>query len=746
MRSSDGSVSVYFIAATAGILLLGALLIDFSRIAAFRYSASLSLHAGVRSVLSSYDSMFYERFGLFIRGGEDGSDVLRTTLEADSGSRNRGGSFPYLDVEWSDVGVTESRPLADHDVLRRQVMEEMKIKAPVDLALELANRFRGVKPAVKEAAATVDLLERMQHAYDRRETALDRALAAQIEAGEDAIKRLRDLIPYPSNGESGGSSAGTAVHLAYAASAYADYVSARQTLQQLQELMARQAAESGGGPVPPVMIPPYLVIAVSRYEADVGTLSRALSQAGSSVSAGIGEKTAAAVGALREARDANEEMKAIMAEAASSSPGREAEGGAEADPSGGSGGEVGSSQIGMLAEIRQSAVQLIREDAFFDDFEAELSALSTAGGELGREASDAGAFLLSVPGSSGLEGALKERAARLRDKLADFAEAYGEHGSVVRNRRSAIEQMRSRDDERKALERESDQEWSQWTQLSGKLEDGQATQEARESFDHAAQLARANLEWNRKEGAVPEERIDRTLPSRSASGSMRRANDWLNGLADAADGLREALYFSEYAYLRFSRVDPADVRRMLEGKAEAPPLDRQEAEYILYGFAHPQGNIAAAYGEIFAFRLAIRTMEGLIESRGMGNPLVVLAAGIVYGIRHAIQDVRDLLEKDSVPLSKYMKVQTSYSDYLRLFYLLHGDAPPLLSRMIAVMEQETGLKLSEAYTYTEAEGTASLRLWFMPGLMKVLGRTGQLGGSVRGNRYEAEFASDSSYQ
>jgi len=37
-------------------------------------------------------------------------------------------------------------------------------------------------------------------------------------------------------------------------------------------------------------------------------------------------------------------------------------------------------------------------------------------------------------------------------------------------------------------------------------------------------------------------------------------------------------------------------------------------------------------------------------------------------------------------------------------------------------------------------------LWFFPGLIKALGKTGRLGGEVAGNRYEAVFTADNAYQ
>jgi hypothetical protein len=183
-------------------------------------------------------------------------------------------------------------------------------------------------------------------------------------------------------------------------------------------------------------------------------------------------------------------------------------------------------------------------------------------------------------------------------------------------------------------------------------------------------------------------------------------------------------------------------------KGEDAPLDihLQETEYILYGLDNPAGNIAAAYGEIFAFRLAVRTMEGLIECRSMGHPLLVLAAALVYGIGKALLDLQELVENGKIQLAKSIKVDTAYSDYLRLFLLAHGGSSNHTARTIAIMEHSSGLDFRGAYTYASAEGSASIRLWFFPRLLRTMGKIGDLGGTIKGNRYEATYTADSSYQ
>lgn len=724
LRRAQGSVSVYMITAVAAFMLLGALLIDFSRIAAFRHTSMLAVQSGVRSVISSYDADFYARYGLFIRGGEDGNELLRTTLEGFFADREENGVFPYLNAEWSEAGITESRPLADHDVFHRQVMEEMKYKAPIDVTLELAGRFRGVSSAVREAAATVDLLERMRKAYDRREAELDKVLEAQRQSGRQAVSALKDLIPYSSS-----SPAGEAETLEDAARRYAGYVSMRQALAHM-------------GPKTDPRIIMHYVEAISSYESGVARLSSSLSSAGSRIETEAAALRGRAADALQQAQAANEEMKRIAGEAEAS---RQGSSGASGE---GSGTEetVDSRQLDQLAEIRRSAKELIREDSFFDAFLTEVRQQADRASELSREAARASSVLSAVPGSVNLEAELYANAARMKEKLGEFAASYGEDGRVIRERSLAIQAKRNRDGERKALEKEAESEWTGWRELSGGLSGGREDPDVREAFQAVDRLFRDNLEWNRQQDDSSPSRFDNLAPSEGRDLAMESADSWLNALQEALVGTRDSLYFSEYVFARFSHSSPSMVKQMLEGKTGALPLESQEAEYVLYGWANPKGNIAAAYGEIFTLRLAVRTMEGLIESRGMGHPLVVLASALVYGVRNAVQDMRLLLERDAIPLSKYVDVETTYADYLRLFFLLHGGSPSRLSRLIAVIGHETGLALSEAYTYASAEGTASLRLWFFPGLMKVMGQSGQLGGTVKGNRYEAVYAADSSYQ
>lgn len=81
-----------------------------------------------------------------------------------------------------------------------------------------------------------------------------------------------------------------------------------------------------------------------------------------------------------------------------------------------------------------------------------------------------------------------------------------------------------------------------------------------------------------------------------------------------------------------------------------------------------------------------------------------------------------------------------------MFLLAHGGSNRQASRTIALMEHATGLDFRGAYTYASGEAVASVGLWFFPGLLKTLNRVGNMGGTIKGNRYEASYVADLSYQ
>jgi len=56
--------------------------------------------------------------------------------------------------------------------------------------------------------------------------------------------------------------------------------------------------------------------------------------------------------------------------------------------------------------------------------------------------------------------------------------------------------------------------------------------------------------------------------------------------------------------------------------------------------------------------------------------------------------------------------------------------------MIAIIEQNSDLDLSQVPTGVTGEATISMKLWFLPGATKLIGKLGVLKGRVNHGRYE----------
>jgi hypothetical protein len=199
--------------------------------------------------------------------------------------------------------------------------------------------------------------------------------------------------------------------------------------------------------------------------------------------------------------------------------------------------------------------------------------------------------------------------------------------------------------------------------------------------------------------------------------------------------VRDEFYLDEYAVSKFN-YRTLGLEKDISGQVKASKelsqpeghvLVNQELEYLLYGANSCLGNYSAAYAEMFVFRLAVGTAEALLEphiqSLNVGSPLLVFLAAVAEGAVKAQMDMVKLVQGEPVPLTKKLGsvFSLTYKDYLRIFLLLHSRDKVLLSRMQALIELNTGIPLKQSATYLSGTATTSVKLWFLPGLMKVLG-------------------------
>lgn len=219
-----------------------------------------------------------------------------------------------------------------------------------------------------------------------------------------------------------------------------------------------------------------------------------------------------------------------------------------------------------------------------------------------------------------------------------------------------------------------------------------------------------------------------TWDERSSYGEGRKAKDDALSIAQMigqiGEEMTESIFVNEYALLSFNYRTLVDE----ESSSREPmsltwpskhPLQQQEVEYILYGFHSCALNYSAAYWEIFAVRLAIRTLESLMDPknswRALGSPLLAFLWALADGAVKAFQDVQKLKDGEELPISSKLapSITWGYQDYLRLFLMLHGDKEKRIRRIQALVEVNTDTELAGHYTYWNSSAEGKLRPLFL---------------------------------
>ncbi|NIK76299.1 hypothetical protein FHS15_001406 [Paenibacillus castaneae] len=723
----DGAVTVFAVIVLSSLLLFFSLLIDYARIAAMHKLADDAVRSSVRSVLSAYDTALYEKYGLFGRGGTDGqtifAEAMKRNTELEQGLRKQTQRMVQLKVEAPKL--QSSAFLGNHDVFARQVLEEMKYKAPIDFTLELAARFAPMAGAMKEATLTVNLLESMRKLYEKREAHLARVLQHQQKAAAIVSgSGIEAMIPMNPNMVPIG------VHsILLVANEYKLYV---------EQVTYDQSLPGGGKP--------KYTHEIATYEDKSRLLAAELKWISDETLKEQIRLQAEALKELEAARVLNEEMRQLVDQAS------QLEANAGYDKVSNNPLEdydqhdVPTNAASELEQIKGAVDELILPDSWFTVYEEELVEQGNVFAALDGEAAvfhSRSSSSLDRPLNAAYADSLLQSVQALRAAYSRYEVNYIQPASVIMKRVEELENT----DVKKKLKQQENQAGSLWKQARSMLRGFSSVPQSEEHtkpFDEVKKHFEANLLFNQQSNEA--KKITASDQAKDAHEEAEQSTELMSGLfagmGDMLERTRDSLYYGEYVVHHYTAFAPQNLRSMmkdgeLEELSNAISFHNQEVEYIIYGFHNPIGNIAAAYGELFAVRLAVRTMEGLIESRSLGHPLLILSAALIYGLEKTMEDMLAFTNKGTAPLSKYVKVELSYNDYLRLFMLMHSaDEKERLARMIAVIEQNSEATLSAVPSGVTGEVQVSAELWFVPGLMKVLGRFGLLEGKVVGNRYE----------
>ncbi|MGE7827958.1 hypothetical protein [Paenibacillus sp. NPDC093718] len=726
-RSSDGSVSVFLIIALAAVFMFVAIFIDFSRIAAMKVQSERLTRAAVRSVMSSYDPQLQKEYGLYALGGTSGDLIMGNVLNDSLNPGDRSDAFRLMAMGLDSSGLELQRPLGTYDIFNRQIIEDMKYKAPIDFTLELVGKFKPLSQSMKEASNTVDVLKKLRKLYDKREAALDEMLTKQRKAGEHAIQLSKLVMDPPGQAINDTSLGGSIQTAADGASQYEDYK------DKQQEDADRPPKEK------------QHTLLLMAYRSGMSSIGSQISREAGRFQRENDKLLADAQQLWEEARNLNEEMKQVIKE----SENRSSNAGYDQvtnDVTPGSADSSGS-EAEMIQSIRKQADKLIHSDDFLNGFRQEIDSQESRSQQVARA-------VTTLQSSLGGEG-MKEAVLEASRTLQHFVSNYGVSGSgnIIDRQQASLEQFRTSDKERKAMEKLANQKLKQASKAIEVINGLNGQHQAiMDEFRELQQYYDESLQFNAEADSMSKGKPLDDDPYDAGKQAMDNMDGMFGFMGNVLGGVRDELFQNEYAVHYYQHFDVGNLSGIVDGSSTGEgmmqefAIGNQEVEYILYGFHNPAGNISAAYAEIFASRLAIRTMEGFVVNSKLGNPLAVLAAAILYGIEKAIEDMIQLCQKGSVQLSKYVPIELTYRDHLRIFLFVHSNNEKKLSRMLALIRLNTGTNPAERFTYASGEVRTAMRLWFLPGVTKAIGVVfGSDGDEVQGNRYMVKRKADFSY-
>ncbi|MEK4235288.1 hypothetical protein [Paenibacillus sp. FSL H7-0714] len=728
---TEGSVSIFLIMVLAFVFFITAVLIDYARIAAFNVQEERLARASVRSVMSSYDVELREKYGLFAFGESDGDMLLSQVLNDNMHKSGRSDTFNLVPFALESSSLKWSRPLGSYDVVSRQILEEMKYKAPVDFALELAGKFKPMSGVMAEASRATELLSKLQPLYDEREEALDLMLEQRSQAAESGRRLLQWIMNPPAESISA-SSLGSMQSAADIPAQYSDY------LGKYYDDLYRDSKK-----------PAKYTYQLSLYRSRTTEMLSRLPAILTAFREDHERSMEGANEALKKAEQLNDEMRNILEQSRMEGVDLSNDPANDWDiPA--SSGEISSDP---LKKLREQEDALILSSTDLSQMENSISMQQSS-------------YEAIEPIVTGMSGVLYEALSEYGDSyqmissvleasrvVNNYLQNYGKKGSIIVSDLALIEQHRSSDKERKQLEREAKSKLGEAKALLDKIRMmGNGVTDSLKSYQTLRQYYEENIAFNKELVSDPLVKSEvSTNPYTAGSSAMEDMDGIYAAMGGIMGGARDRLFQTEYSALYFQHFDVSKLATLAQGSEGTGELtdqlnpQAQELEYILYGFHNPAGNVAAAYAEIFAMRLSIRTMEGFIEKASLGNPLAVLAAALLYGIQQAIQDMLLLCEKDSIPLSKYLPAQLTYRDHLRLFMMLHGGGNVQLSRMLALIRLNTGINPDERSTYVSSNIKLGMRLWFLPGVVKLLDYSAGYSGEVQGSTYMRAVQADFSY-
>ncbi|WP_133579085.1 hypothetical protein [Aureibacillus halotolerans] len=674
---------------------------------------------------SSYDGGL-QGFGMYsyTEGDETAQEIFEKVVRENLGEEINGdGVFklvsPTVDVAQVELG--ENRELARDEVFERQILEEMKYRAPIEFTLSIIDKFTVVADAAEEANKFIDITEEIAPDYDNREISL-----ASVEA------ELKLALALAEEQEAGtknmqGSTLSSVKSIKGIIDLHDDFIQALEDADEAED----EADRLDGGDEEDQERAGDL-----RDEAErLREQAKNYYETSKSVMSDAEEKQAQIVTHLKNAGrlhgEAVESDTAIKKKIedyerkyANSGTGEAYENVREHQGENSPSSELNQT-TGDIAE--QNWEELIYEDELDTLEDKLLKALGDAEQLAMRLNVYAGEFT----SQSELENAGTE--------IANGTSLQTDAETSLQSIQEALdyiqEDWRKRGGEEEAAQGEADDNAKLTNeQLDQAFAVADAALADQEQYDALNIILQKYGSYN----SDIAEHLEAEGSIGKAAEMMGFIDTIMNELSNLLVSARDELYINEYIMTRFTSSEPYVITNH-----ESYLFENKEIEYMIYGHHIAGANYASMISNLFMLRFALRLIDAFTQKsvRTGGHPIIVAILAISYALYWATEDLTALTsdsqrERNQVPLISddlTKGINFNYTDYLRLFLLLTPDKQSKLDRIKTMLEDKTSSDLTERPTYIQGEAEVTVKLWFLPGVAKLLDTAGMLPGEVNGN-------------
>lgn len=631
-----GSVSLYALIVLVPLVLFLGLLFDFARYRAADRMTEQQAKAAARSVLSAYDRELFEQYGLF---GLDASEEDMLAY-AEMPFTRPGQGFAAVSPRLAGLHVEPVYSLADHRFFRRQVLEEMKLKGPVEFARRVYDNWKNESDVLAEAADTVKWSEEAEQELRKREEALREAfrtverMGSLISQGHVILSRPRPVPPAPEETDE----------------------SDRSGEEQAAEEASEEQSEDG-----------------SKEDDSDSVQSENPYEEAWPVFDSLQVELDALKRHLHSAEQSEDRIRAYMDDG----PGDLLAGVSLY-------GSSFYSQYVLDAGIPVSMFGASAAAANEDPYYAEID--------------------LSFDGT--------------------YRSFYARVSREEEARRSAFGDLENRKEEKRQQTRnELDKAKNRIAELACSPGD-------EEPYSRLGDIYRSYLLFNTAGGDSGLDTNPADALEQDPEHLQKQIFAMLRNLSGLLETIRDEALVNEYVLLYFNH--------RVTGLDGEPPVEdvlhhvlAGEAEYVLYGLGSCTANRMAAYAEMYSVRFAVRTIEALVDVRkaATGSPLLILLTAAAEGAAKAYGDMERLLDGEAIPVfRKSPSLRMGYADYLRLFLALHSNETKKMARMQALIELNTGIRLTERPVYVRVVSSSEFAFRMLPAVGRLIADDAYEGG------------------